>query len=92
MAEYGLDADLEAVALRHRALAVSGAEAEIEKFAAANRGGMATDRDGAPVFLAKSAWELGYVADKFPNVKFAKTRERTTCTRKASRGGIRVAR
>ena len=42
----------------------------------ANRGGMAADRDGAPVFLAKSAWELGYVADKFPNIRFLKTRER----------------
>ena len=37
---------------------------------------MATDRDGGPVFLAKSAWEIGYVADRFPNVKFLKTRER----------------
>jgi peptide chain release factor 3 len=37
---------------------------------------MATDRDGAPVFLAKSAWELGYVADKFKTIRFAKTRER----------------
>jgi peptide chain release factor 3 len=27
---------------------------------------MASDRDGAPVFLAKSAWEIGYVADRFP--------------------------
>ena len=51
-------------------------EAEIEKFSAGNRGGMATDRDGAPVFLAKSAWEMGYVAEKFPNVKLLKTRER----------------
>ena len=53
-----------------------GADADLEKFVDANRGGMATDRDGAPVFLAKSAWEIGYVADKFPNIKFAKTRER----------------
>jgi len=37
---------------------------------------MATDRDGAPVFLAKSSWELGYVAEKNPNVKLLKTRER----------------
>ena len=51
-------------------------DAEIEKFADANRGGMAADRDGAPVFLAKSAWEIGYVAERFPNVKFLKTRER----------------
>jgi peptide chain release factor 3 len=38
---------------------------------------MASDRDESPVFLAKSNWELNYVADKFPKVKFAKTRERS---------------
>ena len=30
-----------------------------------NRGAMAKDRDGNPVFLAKSAWEVGYVADRY---------------------------
>jgi peptide chain release factor 3 len=47
------------------------------KFRDANRGQMAEDRDGAPVFLAKSAWELGYVGCKFPNIRFLKTRERS---------------
>jgi peptide chain release factor 3 len=75
VAEYGLDADLEP-APYDAARWLSGSEADIEKFAAANRGGMASDRDGAPVFLAKSAWELGYVAEKAPAVKFLKTRER----------------
>ena len=74
--EYGLDAELEAVALRQPRAGSAAQTADMEKFAERNRGGMATDRDGAPVFLAKSAWEMGYVADKFPNVKFAKTRER----------------
>ena len=36
---------------------------------AANRGGMAEDRDGAPVFLARNAWELGYIAEKSPKIK-----------------------
>ena len=76
MAEYGLDADLETAPF-DSARWLSGSEAEIEKFAAANRGGMAQDRDGAPVFLAKSAWELGYVGGKFPNIRFLKTRERS---------------
>jgi peptide chain release factor 3 len=75
VAEYGLDADLE-TAPYDAARWLSGSDAELEKFAAANRGGMAADRDGAPVFLAKSAWEMGYVQDKFPAVKFLKTRER----------------
>jgi peptide chain release factor 3 len=75
VAEYDLDADLEASPY-DSARWLQGSEAELEKFASANRGGMATDRDGAPVFLAKSAWEIGYVTDRFSNVKFLKTRER----------------
>jgi peptide chain release factor 3 len=74
-AEYGLDADLEPSPY-DTARWISAGEADIEKFLAVHRGQMAEDRDGAPVFLAKSQWELGYVAQKFPNVKFAKTRER----------------
>jgi len=74
-AEYGLDADLEASPY-DTARWLSGPEADIDKFLGVYRGQMATDRDGAPVFLAKSNWELGYVADKFPALRFAKTRER----------------
>jgi peptide chain release factor 3 len=75
VAEYDLEADLEASPF-DSARWLSGTPAEIEKFSNANKGGMATDRDGAPVFLAKSAWEIGYVAERFPNMKFLKTRER----------------
>jgi peptide chain release factor 3 len=74
-AEYGLDADLEASPYE-TARWVDGAPAEVEKFRDANKGQMAEDRDGAPVFLAKSNWELGYIGGKFPNIKFVKTRER----------------
>lgn len=73
--EYGLDVELEQ-APYDTARWISGSDADIAKFLDGNRGGMAQDRDGAPVFLAKSAWELGYVADKNPGIKFAKTRER----------------
>jgi len=73
--EYGLEAELEAAP--YDAARWIGAEAaDLEKFVESNRGGMAADRDGAPVFLAKSQWELGYVVEKFPRVHFAKTRER----------------
>jgi peptide chain release factor 3 len=37
---------------------------------------MAEDIDGQPVFLAKSAWEIGYVSERFPNVEFQRTKER----------------
>jgi peptide chain release factor 3 len=73
--EYGLDADLEASPY-DAARWISGSEADIEKFLSVYRGQMAEDRDAAPVFLAKSTWELGYVAEKFPKIAFAKTRER----------------
>jgi peptide chain release factor 3 len=74
--EYELEAELEASPF-DAARWISAAPGDLEKFVDSNRGGMASDRDGAPVFLAKSAWELGYVAEKFPKVKFAKTRERS---------------
>ena len=78
--EYGLDVELEASPY-DAARWIGGAEADLEKFVESNRGGMASDRDGAPVFLAKSQWELGYVAEKFPKVAFAKTRERADVLR-----------
>ena len=34
-------------------------------------------RPGAPVFLAKSSWEPGYVAEKFGKLAFAKAWERS---------------
>jgi peptide chain release factor 3 len=74
-AEYELDADLEASPY-DTARWISGPAAEMEKFISFHREQMAEDRDRAPVFLAKSNWELGYVAQKFPSLAFAKTRER----------------
>jgi peptide chain release factor 3 len=50
--------------------------ADLKAFVDLNKGAMAKDRDGNPVFLAKSSWEIGYVADRYPKVKFAATRER----------------
>ena len=73
--EYGLDADLEASPY-DTARWISGSDADIEKFLGVYRGQAAQDRDGAPVFLAKSNWELGYAGEKFPGIRFAKTRER----------------
>ncbi len=75
-AEYGLEVDLE-VSPYEMARWLDGAPDDIAHFRDANRGQMAEDRDGAPVFLPKSNWELGYVGGKFPKVRFLKTRERS---------------
>ena len=48
----------------------------LEAFVATHRSAMAQDIDGSPVFLAKSAWEIGYVAERYPDVAFERTRER----------------
>ena len=37
---------------------------------------MDVTRDGNPVLMAKSAWEVGYLVERYPAVKFAATRER----------------
>ena len=55
---------------------LAGGKAELEDFAAKHRNAMARDIDAAPVFLAKSAWEVGYVAERFPAVAFGRTKER----------------
>ena len=73
--EYSLDVELD-TSPYDTARWVSGEDADIEKLVSAYRNQVATDRDGAPVFLAKSTWELGYVAEKFKAIRFAKTRER----------------
>ena len=73
--EYGLPADLENSPY-DTARWISGSEADLERFRSTYLNQMAEDRDGAPVFLAKSAWELGYAGEKFPKIAFAKTRER----------------
>jgi len=48
----------------------------LDQFMSEHRAALAEDRDGAPVFMAKDAWELNYVAGRFPNIRFAATKER----------------
>jgi len=57
---------------------VSCADArKLKEFVEANRGAMSEDRDDAPVFLARNAWELNWVKEKWPDIVFGATRERT---------------
>jgi peptide chain release factor 3 len=36
---------------------------------------VAEDHDGAPVFLARNAWELNTILKEWPALKFTATRE-----------------
>jgi peptide chain release factor 3 len=51
-------------------------KADLADFAGKHRTAMAEDIDGAPVFLAKSAWEINYLIERFPRIGFLRTRER----------------
>jgi peptide chain release factor 3 len=73
--EYGLDAAFEPAPFAE-ARWIVGERVDVEDFAAKHRTAMAADIDGDPVFLARSAWELGYVAERFPRISFARAKER----------------
>ncbi|WP_066798819.1 peptide chain release factor 3 [Sphingomonas soli] len=74
--EYKVAAGLEMAPFETARWVSSEDPKDLADFAALHRGAMAKDRDGNLVFLAKSAWEVGYIADRYAKVKFAATRER----------------
>ncbi len=47
----------------------------LKAFMDANRGAMAVDHDGAPVYMARNAWHLNKVAEDFPDVRLLKVKE-----------------
>ena len=73
--EYALDVIFEPAPYAE-ARWLSGAKADIEDFGGKHRTAMATDIDGQPVFLGKSAWEINYLAERFSKVGFERTKER----------------
>ncbi|WP_033073489.1 peptide chain release factor 3 [Sphingopyxis sp. MWB1] len=75
-AEYKVEAKLEASPWDTARWIASDDAAALKQFQADNRGASATDRDGAPVFMAKDAWEVGYVTQRHPGIRFTATKER----------------
>ncbi|WP_066821082.1 peptide chain release factor 3 [Sphingomonas mali] len=75
-AEYKVAAGLEMAPYETARWISSDDPVALKQFLDVNRGALAKDRDGNPVFMAKTAWEVGYVAERYPKVKFAATRER----------------
>ncbi|WP_066591985.1 peptide chain release factor 3 [Sphingomonas pruni] len=75
-AEYKVAAGLEMAPYETARWISSDDAVALKQFLDLNRSALAKDRDGNPVFMAKTAWEVGYVAERYPKVKFAATRER----------------
>ena len=76
-AEYGLDVTFEPVMYSTARWVASDDGGKLDEFLRRNTANMAEDLDGAPVYLAKSAWDVGYAQEKNPGVRFSATRERT---------------
>jgi peptide chain release factor 3 len=51
---------------------------QLQKFEDTTAGSLATDHDGALVFLARNAWHLNKVSEDFPHLILRKTREQLT--------------
>jgi peptide chain release factor 3 len=74
-AEYKVEAALEPAPFA-TARWLKGSDAALKEFADFNRANLARDRDGDPVFLAKSAWDVGYQQERHPELTFGATKER----------------
>jgi len=74
--EYDLGIDFEPAPFAGARWIAADTEADLKDFIDRNQGSLAYDADNAPVFLGASAWELGYTEEKWPKIRFMKTRER----------------
>ena len=74
--EYKVDARFEPSPWSTARWIATDDEAALKAFIALHRSAIATDRDGAPVFLAKDMWELNYHEGKNPAIRFTATKER----------------
>ena len=75
-AEYKVDAGFEPSPWDTARWIASDDDAALKDFIANHRSAMAADRDEAPVFMAKDAWELNYVAGRNPSIRFTATKDR----------------
>jgi peptide chain release factor 3 len=74
-AEYKVEASLEPAPF-DTARWISGSDAALKAFADFNGMNLARDRDGDPVFMARSAWDVNYQQERNPELAFSATKER----------------
>ena len=74
-AEYKVEAVLEPAPF-DTARWLKGTDVALKGFADFNKSNLARDRDGDPVFLARSAWDVGYQQERNPELAFSATKER----------------
>ena len=74
-AEYGVEIDFEPLTYNMAVWVKAESDAKLKTFLSANPNNIVLDREGSPVFLAKSQWELDYTKERNPDITFMKTRE-----------------
>ena len=74
-AEYKVAAVLESAPF-DTARWLKGSDAALRGFADFNKSNLARDRDGDPVFLARSSWDVSYQVERNPELTFSATKER----------------
>jgi peptide chain release factor 3 len=74
-AEYGLEVTFEPAPF-DTARWITGADDKVEAFIDRHKTAIAEDIDGALVFMAKSAWEVNYSQEKWPDIEFHRAKER----------------
>lgn len=75
-AEYNLDVEFEPAPYNVARWMTADDDKLIEAFLDKNKTASGTDLDGAPVYLAKNAWDVGYAQEKNPGIKFSATKDR----------------
>lgn len=75
-AEYNLEVDFETAPYNVARWIDAEDDKLIEDFMDKNKSMTGTDLDGAPVYLAKNAWDVGYAQEKNPDLRFTATKER----------------
>ena len=74
-AEYKVGAVLE-MAPFDTARWIKGSDVALKGFVDFNKSNLARDRDGDPVFMARSFWDVTYQQEKNPELTFSATKER----------------
>jgi len=74
--EYGLEVTFEVPPYQTARWLVSDDPVILKAFIDKSMATTGVDVDDAPVFLAKSAWDVGYAQEKNPKIRFLTTKER----------------
>jgi peptide chain release factor 3 len=74
--EYAVPVAFEAAPFDTARWIFSADAARLKVFIEQNKSAMSEDREGAPVYLVRNAWELNRMKENFPEIIFSATRER----------------